>query len=118
MAPCRIQIEEHRDIAIIKLSGSLTNADVESVLNACKQALGKEFHKIIMDVLDLAHVDLDGLSAIISSYIHSTNAEARFVLWNPQEDLSGHLVKTKLDTIIPKVSGELSAALAMVNDTK
>lgn len=115
MTPCTIQIEEHGDVAIVSLHGDLTHTDALRVAQTCQKILQQKFRKIIFEVSDLHHIDIDGMSGIISSYTHCMRAQAKFVLYCPQADLADLLKTTKLDTIIPVADGEISAALTLVS---
>ncbi len=117
MAPCVVLPEtlEH-DIVILHIKGSLVYEDVQTVSAQARQAFMQGYRRIILDVAELESVNSKGLGAIVGIQNGAQDHHGKMVIWNPTEDLLGHLKLTKLTDILTIVTGDLIAAIIAVTE--
>jgi len=93
-------IEEHGDVAVLKLQGKITIGEGDVLLRKnLEQILSKGFSKIIFDMKDVTYMDSSGVGELVACYTTVTNREAQLRLTNLKSKIYGLLQLTALITV-------------------
>lgn len=110
------EIRRDRDIAILELSGRLTQEEQATDFeNTIEALLGAGTRSVILDVHGLTYLDEVGVALLASAHVELTKRSGTLVLLSPTPRVLQRLALCKLDTVIPIVY-DVRAAEARVRD--
>jgi anti-sigma B factor antagonist len=93
-------IEEHGDVAVLKLQGKITIGEGDVLLRKnLDEILGRGHKKIIFDMKDVSYMDSSGVGELVACYTTVTNREGQLRLTNLKSKIYGLLQLTALITV-------------------
>lgn len=97
----KIEVEEMKDGAIIKLDGNIIGIPNETEFdNIIKNLVGQNKLNLVIDLGNISYINSTGLGIILRGYITIKNVGGSFKLASLNKKLRTLLQITKLDTII------------------
>jgi anti-sigma B factor antagonist/stage II sporulation protein AA (anti-sigma F factor antagonist) len=110
MAVVQEQLDLH-GIRLVRLSGSLTQADMDMLEPAVEKAL-PDGSRAVVDLADVDMVTTPGLALIISITQRLRDTHGRVIFSNPRGNVLDVLRRCKLDEVI-EIAGDRDEAVEM-----
>jgi len=96
-----LSTERHDGHVRLSLTGELDLDTAPALLTAVVKQLDTGATDVVVDLTHLSFIDSSGLGTLVGSWRRATNAGARLVVANPNEDVRSTLEITGLDQILP-----------------
>jgi anti-sigma B factor antagonist len=108
--PCKANIRQVGDVAIVDLSGRITLGDGSGVVRQTVKDMLKAGQKnLLLNLGDVSYIDSSGLGELVGAYATGTNQGAQIKLLNVQRRVHDLLQVTKLYTVFESFTGETTA---------
>jgi anti-sigma B factor antagonist len=118
-AALQIQQRDKEGIRILDLHGNLTIGDSEGALSAAVAALAEAgIVKIVLNLLDVAEMDEDGIGALAVCDAHLLNRGGTLKLLNLSPNHINLMVLAKVETVFEVYTNEQDAIDSFFSDRK
>lgn len=118
-AALQIQQRDKEGIRILDLHGNLTIGDSEGALSAAVAALAEAgIVKIVLNLLDVAEMDEDGMGALVFCDAHLLNRGGSLKLLNLSPSHINLMVLAKVETVFEVYTNEQDAIDSFFSDRK
>ena len=105
--PCKANIRQVGDVAIVDLSGRITLGDGSGVVRETVKDMLKGGQKnLLLNLGDVSYIDSSGLGELVGAYATSANQGAQIKLLNVQKRVHDLLQLTKLYTVFESFTSE------------
>jgi anti-sigma B factor antagonist len=108
--PCKANIRQVGDVAIVDLNGRITLGDGSGVVReTVKDMLKKGQKNLLLNLGEVSYIDSSGLGELVGAYATSANQGAQIKLLNVQKRVHDLLQVTKLLTVFESFTSETAA---------
>jgi anti-sigma B factor antagonist len=108
--PCKANIRQVGDVAIVDLSGRITLGDGSGVVReTVKDMLKGGQKKLLLNLGDVSYIDSSGLGELVSAYATGANQGAQIKLLNVQKRVHDLIQLTKLYSVFESFTNETAA---------
>ena len=108
--PCKVNIRQVGDVAIVDVSGRITLGDGSGVVRETIKDILKEGQKnLLLNLGEVSYIDSSGLGELVGAYATGANQEAQIKLLNVQTSVHDLLQLTKLYTVFESFTSETDA---------
>ena len=108
--PCKANIRQVGDVAIVDLSGRITLGDGSGVVReTVKDILKGGQKKLLLNLGDVSYIDSSGLGELVSAYATGASQGAQIKLLNVQKRVHDLIQITKLYTVFESFTSEPDA---------
>ena len=98
--PCKANIRQVGDVAIVDLSGRITLGDGSGVVReTVKDMLTGGQKNLLLNLGDVSYIDSSGLGELVGAYATGANQGAQIKLLNVQKKVHDLIQLTKLYTV-------------------
>ena len=112
--PCKANIRQVGDVAIVDLSGRITLGDGSGVVReTLKDILKKGQKNLLLNLGEVSYIDSSGLGELVSAYATCANQGAQIKLLNVQKRVHDLLQITKLYTVFESFTDETAAVQSL-----
>jgi anti-sigma B factor antagonist len=108
--PCKANIRQVGDVAIVDLSGRITLGDGAGIVRETVKDILKEGQKkLVLNLGDVSYIDSSGLGELVGAYATGANQGAQIKLLNVQKKVQDLIQITKLYTVFESFTDENAA---------
>jgi anti-sigma B factor antagonist len=108
--PCKANIRQVGDVAIVDLSGRITLGDGSGVVRETVKDMLKGGQKnLLLNLGDVSYIDSSGLGELVGAYATGANQGAQIKLLNVQKRVHDLFTITKLYTVFESFTSETAA---------
>jgi len=108
--PCKANIRQVGDVAIVDLSGRITLGDGSGVVRETVKDMLKGGQKnLLLNLGDVSYIDSSGLGELVSAYATGANQGAQIKLLNVQKRVHDLIKLTKLYSVFESFTNETAA---------
>src|SRR5580765_7302729 len=108
--PCKANIRQVGDVAIVDLSGRITLGDGSGIVRETVKDLLKGGKKnLLLNLGDVSYIDSSGLGELVGAYATGANQGAQIKLLNVQKRVDDLFTITKLYTVFESFTSETAA---------